>query len=268
MDKISRFIVTISVCLVSSGCDNFIRQALGTRNKTTYGPDIEIIASVDGIADKTVQYQKTFVLIPANQNVDVRDLEYREFSVYVKNALSEMGWQLVDDPQQADVLIGIGYGIGPPEKHVTTNLIPLIGQTGYSSATTTGGVSTFGNTATYSGTTNYTPTYGVTGYATKVTESTTYTRYMLLDAYDLRAFYKTKQLVPLWRTTVVSVGPTDDLRLIVPGLVTAGLNYYGQDTAGKQTVELNLSSIEVYQIRTGQRVPAPATSSAPVSAGH
>ena len=113
-----------------------------------------------------------------------------------------------------------------------------------------------GSMATYSGTTTYTPTYGVTGSTTHVGRHTTYTRFLLLDAYDVAIYIKENKMNQVWKTSVISIGSSNDLRLVVPYMITAMKPHLGTNTGRKVEVEVPADDPAVQLLRGN---PGPAT---------
>lgn len=57
-----------------------------------------------------------------------------------------------------------------------------------------------------------------------------YFRYLILEASNLNSYKISKEIVPIWKTTITSRGSSDDLRLVFPYLVTAAELYIGENT--------------------------------------
>lgn len=203
--------------------------------------------NVDSIGD--ARENKTYILLPGNKDTNPNDLQFKEYASYVNRALQEKGFIQAETFQEANVAIFLGYGIGDPREHQYTYSLPAWGQTGVSSAYTTGTVSSYGGYGSYSGTTTYTPTYGITGSTTHSGSYTTYFRFMLLDAIDLDEYRKSDKEVQLWKTTVTSSGSSGDLRRVIPILVAASKKYIGTNTGKKVKVELSEEDDQVKAVK-------------------
>lgn len=211
------------------------------------GPQYNV--HVDSISSPAAALKTKYFLLPGLKGVDASDLQYREYSVYVERALALRGFTKASTIQEANVVILLGYGIGDPETREYTYSLPTYGQTGIASANTYGTINSYGNTATYSGTTTYTPTYGITGSTTYTGTSTTFYRFMWLDALDLDEFRKSEKQVPLWKTTVSSTGYSGDLRLVFPILVAASKPHIGSNTGQKMLIILHGGDKRVDEIK-------------------
>ncbi len=203
----------------------------------------EFILNVDSIGD--AKENKTYILLPGNKGTKVDDLQFKEYAIYVTRALQTKGFVQAETFQKANVSIFLGYGIGDPYEGGFS--IPTWGETGVSSSTTTGTVSSYGSSASYSGTTTYTPTYGVTGSQT--ISITRYRKFMFLDAFDLDEDRRSKNRVNLWKTTVTNSGSSGDLRLVFPVLVAASIDYIGTTTRKKVRVKLLERDDQVQRIK-------------------
>lgn len=153
--------------------------------------------------------------------------QLREFSNHVERALSSKGLVRVASPDQAQTVVFLGFGIGDPKQRVASYSLPTFGQTGVSSSSTFGTVSSMG---TVSATTSYTPTYGITGSSSHSYSYDTYDRWLRLTAVDGTQLRTSGTLHDLWKTEVKSTGTSGDLRVILPLMAFAASKYIGTDT--------------------------------------
>ena len=191
------------------------------------------IVHIDSISKPDSSKMKSYVLLPGNDDTTLNDLQFTEFAKYVKHVFSCRGYIEAADSNEADLIVFLAYGIGDPQEHSFTYNVPVWGQTGVSSSYSQGTLYTYRNFATYSGTTTYTPTYGITGYTTNTGRYVTHFRFMILDAYDLKKFRESQNLVQSWKTKVTSTGSSGDLRMVFPILVAASKDYIASNTRQK-----------------------------------
>ena len=211
------------------------------------GSDFRV--SVDSISAPETESKKKYVLLPLLENVQETDLQFQEYATYVKRALTSRGFVKVSSLEDANIAIFLAYGIGNPQEKMFSYALPIWGQTGVSSSITSGTVTTFGNTATYSGSTTYTPTYGTTGYMPIVGLYVHYFRFLILDAVDLDEYRQTQKITQLWQTTATSTGSSDDLRRVFPILVAAIKPYLGTNTGQKVRIRLTDDDQSVLEIK-------------------
>lgn len=199
---------------------------------------IQYHINVDSLSASAQVARKHFTLLPGNKDVSVTDLQFKEYAEYINRALVSRGYIPAESIEQANLAIFVVYGIGNPQQHQYSYSVPTWGQTGISSSTTYGTLNTYGGFGTYSSTTTYTPRYGITGSTTHVGTYTMYFRFLVLDAFDLSEYKKTKKEVQLWKTTITSTGSSSDLRRVFPYMVTASTPHIGTNTGQQIKVVL------------------------------
>jgi len=113
-------------------------------------------------------------------------LEFKSYAAMLASGLEKSGYRVVpfDLNAKPNYVAILNYGIDNGTMMSRTYAIPRFGVTGYSGSTTTGNISTYGNTASLNTTTTNIPTYGVTGYNTGVQNYKIYDRTVSLDIYD------------------------------------------------------------------------------------
>jgi len=215
--------------------------------------------NVDSINRTNLPSGTKYMIASGNKDVNQDDLQFMEYVSYVKRALMLNNFLLVKNVNEADVLIFLSYGIGEPAEHQYSYSSPIYGQTGVSSSTTTGSVTSFGNMATGSATTTYTPTYGVVGSSTHSGTFVTYTRFFALKAIDAKKVIQKEAPLELWSTKVISTGTSDDLRRVFPVMVAAAKPYIGKNTGNKIVINLNEGDDVVWEIK-GNEFLKPAVS--------
>ncbi|MBI4209380.1 MAG: hypothetical protein HY538_06715 [Deltaproteobacteria bacterium] len=183
------------------------------------------------------------------EKVGLNDLEYAEYSNYVRRALISSGYVPSEKFDEIEIFIFMSYGIGDPITAYKTYSVPQYGKI-------SGGTSSFsaltagtGGTSSTIGTITEPTQYGVVGSRTQVRSETTYFRYLVLEAIDAGAFKKDKKIIPVWKTTVTSRGSSDDLRRVFPILVAAARPYIGTNTEHKIKVRLKEKNPEVLFIK-------------------
>ncbi len=105
-------------------------------------------------------------------------LEFKSYAAMLASGLEKSGYRVVpfDLNAKPNYVAILNYGIDNGTMMSSTYAIPRFGVTGYSGSTTTGNISTYGNTASLNTTTTNIPTYGVTGYNTGVQNYKIYDR--------------------------------------------------------------------------------------------
>jgi len=177
---------------------------------------------------------KVFVA-PGMKDVAINDLQFQEFSNYIKKALIKKGCEIVNTIDEADQVVMLAYAISGPQNYTAD--VPLWGPTGIESSTTYGNIYSSGNNTSYYGTTTYNQTYGITGVAQ--VRRTFYVRTIMLIAFDWKLFKTKKVEKQLWKTDIVSIGNSNDLRYVFPYMIVAAEQYISTNTTHAVTVKIN-----------------------------
>lgn len=181
---------------------------------------------------------RTFYIESGDSKIPSNDVEFREYADYVAKSLKSEGSNETNDKKNADMCILVTYGISD-ESYSETVPIPIWGQTGISSISTTSnttgsaisiGNSVYGSTQGSSSTnttTRVNPTYGIIGYTSVDRKVTQYRQILNIYAYD-----NTQTDVPtmLWKTNIISDGPSSDLRNVIPAMAFCGIGYLGKSS--------------------------------------
>ena len=231
-------IYSVLLILLISGCATF--SDLGR---------LRFEVAVDSLASSEASFKKTYLLLPGNQGVKEADLQFQEYAAYLKRVLETKGYVYTTLKEDADLVIYLAYGIGDPETYQYAYSLPVWGHTGYLTSRAVIAETDAEGETTYRGYTAYTPTYGIRGYSTYIDTRTAYRRFALITAYDYEQFKKDKKEVQLWKTTITSIGISDDLRRIVPVLMAASIPYLATDTGHKVYVTLTEADDVVLKVR-------------------
>lgn len=164
---------------------------------------------------------KVYFIASAVQNIDINDLQFQEFAKYVENALSQKGYIRTEDQKKADTLIRMAYGIGEPQ--ITTS--------------------------TYTTSSGYSYPVGWMWFnvppQSRTIQQTTYTRTLVLEAYDLKNPDRKGQL---WKTTIKSEGGMSDLRIVLAYMIAASVDYIATNTGKQVDVKIRGNDARVLNI--------------------
>jgi hypothetical protein len=198
--------------------------ACATTPAPTAAPRPRYVVEVDSIIDAGADLRgKTYSISSAMKSVSDNDLQFKEFARYIENALSQKGYKRVGSKESADLLIRLAYGIGSPKTETSTRTY-----------TTSGG---------YSYPVGWTWIHVPPTTETVRTSTTTYARFLILEAYD------SKDHSQLWKTTLKSEGRVSDLRIALPHMIAAGRTYFGINTGKKLTTFIYTNDPAVIEIK-------------------
>ncbi len=189
--------------LILSGC---------ARNNGPY-------VSIDALSSGKIVGKK-YILVPANPELKNADqLYFSQVEGYVDRVLKEKGYQKVQDKNIADQAILIIYSNDGGVSSTRDEVVPIIGQTGVSSANTYGTVTpTYGGGGYFNTNTTYTPSYGVTGAYTRQVTDTFYSTSIRLESFDIPSL-KNGQKISLWRliasSTSTQYNDRRDLKMLL-----------------------------------------------------
>ncbi len=125
---------------------------------------------------------KTITVIPID-DAQRNSLEFKQYVSKLKSHLTAHGFKTTENSSSAppNYFAFFDFGIDDGQRVVSTYTMPVWGETGVSSSYTSGRLSMYGNSGTYSGNTTYVPSYGVTGYTTQNRAETVYSRIVILN---------------------------------------------------------------------------------------
>lgn len=189
-----RSIVFALLFALLSGCTTLIETKVSAFH--------ELVQPLSGV---------TYALVPTKEQEG--SLEFQSYAKIVKSELEKRG--LTEAPfNQAKYAIFMFYGSSDGKQVISS--YPIFGQTGTRSSYTTGTVTSYGNTASYSGTTYKTPTYGVVGSGT--TTNTVFTHYLNIDIIDI-AKSSNGKIQKMYEGKANSSGASDQLAPVMPAII-------------------------------------------------
>lgn len=210
--------------LIITGLLALISVAIsGCATSTKVQSDVSVFHDLDDSSNEI-----TFAFEPTE--VQSGSLEYRAYAGLVREHLTELGYVEADAQSDATWLIQMEYKIGDGEEKVGS--VPIIGQTGTSSSTTYGTISSSGGLGTYSGTTYHTPTFGVVGSSTY--SRTVYSRALQLSIAEPQTANENETTV-LFEATVSSVGTSSQLSRVMPAMVEALFREFPGESGATRT---------------------------------
>jgi len=175
----------------------------------------------------------TYAFAPSKEQE--ASLEFQSYAKLVKSELEKRG--MIEAPfNKAKYAIFMFYGIDDGKQVISS--YPIFGQTGTSSSYTTGTITSYGNTAFYSGTTYKTPTRGVVGSRTNT--DTVFKRYLNIDIIDIAKSGNGK-VQKVYEGKAISSGTNGQLAPVMPAIVRSVFEDFpgksGASRTSRQPVE-------------------------------
>lgn len=202
-------LIWITIFALACSCATTSTTPTDPRMLIGYGFPVKVDAIADSISN--LKY-KTFLITSAMQGVKDNDLQFQEFARYISNALSSKECMRTNDPKNADLLIRLAYGIGEPQTTSKTFV------TSYGYSYPVGWM------------------WFTVPPSTETVEKTEYTKTLVLEAYDLKDHNRQAQL---WKTTAKTIGPQDDLRIMLAYIIAASADYFGTNQGRQIDVHIN-----------------------------
>lgn len=221
-----------------------------------------VLMSVNSFSSPNANLYRSYVVLPLEQRVQASDLEFQEYAGYLRKALAQRGLAEARTFEEASLAIFLGYGVGEPREHVYSYSVPVWGQTGVSASHTTTQAYDFGGFTTANSRTTYQPSYGVTGYRQEVGSYTTFSRYAIVSAVDVGQYKERQAIAEVWKTTIVSVGESGDLRAAMPFMVSGATAFLAESSGGYVPRSIPVDDPHVQWLRSAPppEQAAPATS--------
>ncbi len=223
------FFVFLVVKLVSCGPQHMI----GGTSSYRHAIMVDSFGSDDGLRGRNCY------VYAADSLIETNSLLFQEFYRYLKTILENNNYVVVDDIDQANLVIFFNYGISEPYYETYDRLVPIWGYAG-ATTTTTGNVrlNPYSNSVTYSEQTVSKPRTQITGYQTVTRTRRSYMRFTNLVAYDLDYFLEYNKEKRIWQTMITNIADSDDLRSVFPHMLIAGEGFIGRSSGHKQTIRV------------------------------
>ena len=155
---------------------------------------------------------QSFAIVPDRDQSD--SLEFRSYASLIRQALQAQGWR-EGDVATADVAILFQYSISQG-RQVAFNY-PIWGQVPTGTSTTTGSISTFGNTLNIHATTTQQTTTAIVGSG--LGSRTEFDRALHVLMFSLPTYRTTQKIERVYEGEIRSTGSTGDLPTAMPALI-------------------------------------------------
>jgi hypothetical protein len=194
---------------------------------------------VDAINRPTAKEATSYKLNTKVPPGEADTLRIQEATGFIKTALSGRGLYEAPNPDQADVVVNVDFGIEAPRVHMEISSVPIYAQVG-------GGVryeeivtkDAKGNPSTRTVPVYEPPRSEMIGYRDMMTPVSTYEKYLRISARENKPTEEGKPPAEIWSVSVKSEDESKDLRKYLPLLASASVDYIGKDTKTEQVVSI------------------------------
>lgn len=208
---------------------------------------------VDALAKPKAEESISYRIVNKNPAVSEDTLRYKEAVGFVRTALSGKGLYEAPDPDKADLVVAVDYGIGPPKASSVPVSDPVYmtvpGQTRYERVQV--GTDRNGNPVYQTVVVQEPPTTELVGYREYMVTVITYEKYLKLNATENKPGVEGRPPSEVWTVDVSSEGESRDVRKSLPVLAAASIDWVGKDTKGQKTIRIKDSDKDVAFVRKG-----------------
>ena len=219
--------------------------AAGCANSTT--------VKIDSLAKPKAEESISYKILNKNPAVDDDSLRYKEAAGYVRTALSGKGLYEAPDNQNADLVVSIDYGVGPPQsrREVVSEpvYVTLPGQMRVERVQV--GTDRNGNPVYQTITVQDAPRTEFAGYREYFVTVTVYEKFLRLNATENKPAAEGRPPSEIWMVDITSEGESRDIRKALPILAAASIDYVGKDSLGQKTIRIKDTDKDVAFIKKG-----------------
>ena len=219
--------------------------AAGCANSTT--------VKIDSLAKPKAEESISYKILNKNPTVDDDSLRYKEAAGYVRTALSGKGLYEAPDNQNADLVVSIDYGVGPPQsrREVVSEpvYVTLPGQMRMERVQV--GTDRNGNPVYQTVTVQDPPRTEFAGYREYFVTVTVYEKFLRLNATENKPAAEGRPPSEIWTVDITSEGESRDIRKALPILAAASIDYVGKDSLGQKTIRIKDTDKDVAFIKKG-----------------
>jgi hypothetical protein len=208
---------------------------------------------VDSRSQPKAEQSISYHIVNKNPLVDEDSLRYQEATGFVRTALSGKGLYESPDPQKADLVLAVDYGIGPPvvKREMVSEPVYVTVPGTVSNQTVQVGTDKQGNPVYQTVMVQSPPTTLFTGYREYPIEYVVYEKFLKLSAQENKPATEGQSPATVWAVDVTSEGESRDVRKTLPVLAAATIDYIGKDSQGEKMIHLKDGSPDVAFVKKG-----------------
>jgi len=192
----------------------------------------------------------TYIVLPLNQGVTPADAEFQEYSGYLRKALEAHGYRSASSFEDAELAVFLGYGIGRPEEHLSSYVMPTVGRSELAPPETRSQGGAYGARHTAASRTPRFSEFDLVGDPESPNGDATFTRYAIIHAVDAEEYRAERRFTRVWSTKIVSVGHTDDLHAMFPVILAGAWDLLGVNSQRIVHRQVDLNGARVHWIKS------------------
>ena len=207
---------------------------------------------VDAISHPSPREVASYKLKTKVPPAEADSLRIQEATEFIKTALSGRGLYEAPNPDQADVVVDVDFGIESPRVRMEISSVPIYAQVG-------GGVryeevavrDAKGNVTSRTVPVYEPPRTEMIGYRDVLTPVSIYEKYLRISASENKAVVEGRPAAEIWSVSVKSEDESKDLRKYLPILASASVDYIGKETTTEQVVRIGENDATVTFVKKG-----------------
>ena len=217
-------------------------------NENHYSPETIFSVKLTSYGKKSSELMKKYYLMPGNKKISPSDLEYKEVEMYVKHALEENGIVITNTIKEASYAVLINFGISDPKEDVEIVSSPVFVPQ-YQAPQT---INVNNNYGTKLGSLQSQGSWSTSyaGQDIQTIKTVSYTRWLNIEAIDYKYYLKSKELNPVWKIVSHSVGPSEDLRIVIPALVLCSSRFTMKDSRKQMFFNIDGRSVGDFVVKS------------------
>lgn len=236
---------------------------VGGCSSTSYEVKVDSIAKRDVVGAPSEA--QSYKIKSKNPTVGDESLRYREAAEFVKTALSGKGLYEAPNPEAADMVVELDYGMDAPRTKIETVSVPRYAQIGggvrYEQVAVT---DARGNTTRRTVAVYEQPRTELIGFDDVPQRVTVYEKYLRITARENKPAAEGRPPAEIWSVQTSTEDESKDLRKYLPIMASATADYIGKDTTKQKVVKVKDTSEAVDFIRKGMTEASQAAAKVPV----
>lgn len=181
---------------------------------------------------ETLDNDKKLYITSSREGFSKDDLEDARYLAYVTSMFKLLGFDIVDNENDASYSVIYNYGISNPETRFSQSIVPITTYEPGKTSTIYGSNGLYATVRTQ-GTTS-------TSYSTVTSQITLYSRGIVIALYKKEN--KLNKMKMIWKTNIDSVGTSKDFQKIFPIMLIPSINNFNAETKNIVRFRINESN--------------------------
>jgi hypothetical protein len=207
---------------------------------------------VDAISQPKAREVVSYNIKTKSNATEADTLRAQEAAIFVKTALSGKGLYEAPDPDAAEMVVEVDYGIESPKVRMERTNVPVYAQIGGGiryeerSIVDAKGIASLRTIPIYDP-----PRTEMIGVQEVMTPVQVYEKYLHISAHENKPTVEGKPPAEIWSVNVSSEDESKDLRKYLPLLASASADYIGRDTNTEKVVKVRENDPGVGFVKKG-----------------